>query len=493
MRYADAGRAFRYSAQRLHMPETPHDTTVLRRGGGSERLAYAVHSAIAGQLLASYSRLAETRRFSVWTITALVGRDPSKAADRKAVQRCLVWLDAIGAVHYSPGTGRGPGSVEAIALPEPPADWLDATAQPFAQEDDPLDVPDPDGAQLDDAPVLAAAKLDDRPADPVIADAEGATATPEGCNGYPRRVKPSHPKGEALSPLSEKQSEKQSEQASEKPADEREPVSACSPAADDRPKANPETARTPERVSDTPKANTGKQAETDGRAETLARLIPPNVAQRHPGGAIELARNVLTRTDAKHSEAVAKLAAFLDADALDDLRMLLDAKAKQLPADVRSVSGLLLAWCRDLPAAPPFTRADYAYGFPFRDALKDAGLGGKWGRLTLGTLALAARVLLDAGHDPARDPDGFLAVLAATLLPHGDPAHGANPNALVPLQRYAAGVQPLPFTIPANPPSDDVDPPALDALAHVGLGGTDPRIPAGFVSRDPSPARGGWR
>jgi len=313
--YADVGRAWRYSSQRLYAPETPHDTRTLRSGGGSERLAHAVHNALLGQLLAGYSRLSEGRRYSLWTVTTLVGLDVESASDRKRVQRCAKWLAEIGALHYTPAMRRG--DADLIALPEPPEDWHDTTTG-------------------------RAPDLD-----------EGADVAPEGGQSCTAKVPELHPKGARVAPLSEELPEEISEQASER-VRERDPNGSLARphSPNGKPQQAPETARTSERASDTPKADTGMQPEDVERVRTLAGLLPRPVTAKAPGGTDTLAAAILGHGKAEHAAAIRKLRTWLDAGATTDLARFLDDKAKQLPPETTSLAGLVLTWLRDLTPQP---------------------------------------------------------------------------------------------------------------------------------------------
>jgi hypothetical protein len=453
--YAEVARAWRYSSQRLYAPETPHDTRTLRSGGGSVTLAHAVHNALLGQLLAGYSRLSEARRYPLWTVTTLVGLDVESASDRKRVQRCAKWLAEIGALHYTPAMRRGDSDL--IALPEPPDDWHDATTGRA-----------PDGAEV----------------------------APERGESCTAKVPELHREGAIVAPLSEELSEEQSEQASES-VRERDPNG--SPARphspNGKPKQRPETARATERESDNPRADTGMQPEDVARAETLAGLLPQPVKAKADGGTATLAAAILSHGKPEHAAAIRKLRTWLDAGATRDLARFLDGKAKQLPPDTRSLAGLVLKWLSDLDPTPPHEPKHYRYGFPFRDALRAGELSGLTGVLRLGTFALAAEAVLDAGHDPVTDPDGFLAVLAATVLPfvpeRGNWRPDVDPR---PLEAFAGNASPVPWTLPDAEVPDDASPRGTSALDVVGLAGTDPRRVDAW--RDPNPTRanaGGWR
>ena len=496
MRYADAGQAFRYSLTLLHRPLTADEQATTGLPERARPTAVAVHGAVAGALIASWSKAEAVLSYPAHQIADVLGLE--KFADsegeasevgnanrgrqaRHRIMRALDELEARGAIRMQrvpkPLGREYQAERILIALPFPPDEWEDPTYRHRVADGEDVETSAP--AQPVDVETPAADPEPgtvETPSEPVTRTETSVTGTETGVTRSVTGVT-SCVTGVTRSLTSnekqhEKQNEKSSKQASETNADEREPVTACSLADDPRPKANPQTARTSERVSDTPKANTGKQPETDERAQTLAGLIPRKVAERESGGAIELARKVLNRTDAKHAEARDRLIAFLDDGALDELRTLLTAKAPTVPSTVTSLHGLLLAWCRDLPERPTYSRADYAYGFAFRDALKDAELAGKGGYMTPNMISQAARVVLDAGHDPAVDPDGFLAVLAATLLPHANPRHLYSPDPLLALQGYAGDVEPLPFTMPEHDRPDDY---AYAQLAHVGLSGHDPR------------------
>ena len=444
--YADVGRAYRYSCQRLYTPEVPHDLSGLKRSGASLRLAYAVHAALAGQMLASYSRTSESRRYVAWNVTTLVGLDVEKAADRKRVTRCLYWLREVGAIDYRPAaeTGARRGDGDLIALPVPPSDWLDATVQRGP-------------AYVEDAPA------EDKP-------------TPDRGGTHPRPGRNSPPTGVNFSPLSEELSEKQSEQASERDRD----VNAARSLASHSVKAKqpPETARTSERESDTPVlSDTGKQAEDVERAGRLSELLPQPIKAKAAGGTATLAASILAHGSPAHRDAVRKLRTWLDAHADADLARFLAEKAKRMPPETRSLAGLVLTWLRDLDPSPPHESKHYRYGFPFRDALRVAELSGPTGVLVQGTFANAAEAVLDAGHDPAHDPDGFLATLAATLLPHVPDASTWLPDLDArPLQAFAGDARPVPWEIPSRDSwADDLSPRGTAALDLVGLAGTDPR------------------
>jgi hypothetical protein len=412
-----------------------------------------VHNALLGQLLAGYSRLSEGRRYSLWTVTTLVGLDVDKPADRKRVQRCAYWLAEIGALHYTPATRRG--DADLIALPEPPEDWHDTTTG-------------------------GAPDLD-----------EGANVAPEGGQSCTAKVPELHPKGARVAPLSEELSEETHEQASESVRSlGTDPVKA---------KRTPETARTSARESVRAPSDTGKQPEDVERARRLDGVLPQPVRAKAPGGTAALAEAILGHGKPEHAAAIRKLRTWLDARATTDLARFLDSKAGQLPPETRSLAGLVLTWCRDLDPNPPHEPKHYRYGFPFRDALKAADLIGPVPTLAPGTVTLAAQAVLDAGHDPATDPDGFLAVLAATLLPHVEPPSMWRPDRDArPLQAFARDASPVSWTIPDVLPDLD-DPTAYgrgtSALDLVGVAGTDPRASGVLpleTSYDPTRAgRGG--
>jgi hypothetical protein len=468
--YAEVGRAVRHSLTRLHRPLTAEEQSETGLPERPSRMAVMVHGAVATGLLASWSKLSTTVRHPLHRIADVLGLDPFADSEgdgkpgngnrgrqsRHAIGRALSELHARGALVVVLDTDRYGTAVALLELPPVADDWTDPTYR-----DAPETVSEPTTT---------------------VSESETTVSVPL------TRV------STALT-TNEKQDEKQSERASES-ADERRPDDPLArshshagkqergktvrtsedfgdsqnPAGKRKNREGSETARTSQDVTD---------SKSDSRVRTLATALPPVVASKYPGGALELARTILGHRKTEHRNTLHRLGTWLDVGAVPDLRRFLDEKTKTIPPDVRSWPGLVLSWLQDLPPSPPHEEKHYRYGLPFRDAMRDAYLAGPYGILSVGTFALAAETVLDAGHDPERDPDGFVATLAATLLPHvpvaDDPTlvgHSTGDRSA--LAWIAGDATPVPWVRPGSA-RDDASPRGTAALDVVGLAGTDPR------------------
>lgn len=116
--YADAGMAQRYSRSLL---DAANPSGFARR----------VWEAVAGDLLASWSRLTESRPHLTRDVCRLVGRDPDSNGNRTDVGAALAELRDAGALGYRPASGRDPA---VVTLPEPPDEWVDPTCGRTAGE-----------------------------------------------------------------------------------------------------------------------------------------------------------------------------------------------------------------------------------------------------------------------------------------------------------------------------------------------------------------------
>jgi len=450
--YTEVGRAFRHSLTMLHRPLTEAEQAATGLPERASRMAVAVHGVAAGALLASYSHLTHDVYYPLHKIADVLGLDAFADSvgehseedngkrgrqARYRIGKALDELHARGALQVVMIEHRYGAPVAMLTLPDVPYDWNDPTYR---------------NAPTDRKTVT----------DHESSVADSATAVSDSATRVAGSLT-----------TNEKQNEKQNERASE-PVREHDPErSPARPSlSNQKQEQASETARTGQRASDTPSANTGKQAEDVERARTLAALLPGAVKANAPGGTETLALAVLGHSRPEHANAVRKLRTWIDAGADDELARFLDAKAKVIPPATTSLAGLVLTWLRDLAPTPPHEPKHYRHGFPFRDALRAAGLGGTGGLLVVGSFALAAETVLDAGHDPATDPDGFLAVLASTLLPHVREPDDVD---LRPLQAFARDASPVPWNIPDGSVPNDASPRGTAALDLVGLAGTDPR------------------
>jgi hypothetical protein len=470
--YAEVGRAVRHALTMLHRPLTAEEQSETGLPERASRMAVAVHGAVATGLLASWSRTSTSVRFPLHRIADILGLDPfadseggqSKPGNgnrgrqsRHAIGKALDELHTRGALVVVMDTDRYGTDIALLELPPVSEDWSDPTYR--------------------DAPETVSER-----AHPVSDSLRSVSETLRSVS-------------ETLTTY-EKQDEKQNERASES-ANERDPDDRLARShSPDGKQTRGKTARTSEDFGDSQKpagksnregseaARTSQDitdSQTDSRIRTLAAAVPPAVGSEYPGGALELARAILTHRRLEHRNTLHRLGTWLDVGAVPDLRRFLDEKAKTIRPDVRSWSGLVLAWLQDLPPSPPHESKHYRHGLPFREALRAAEMAGTrglfTGLVTLSTLANAAETVLDAGHDPATDPDGFLATLAATLLPHAQEPNGWMPDLDVrPLQVIAGTATPVPWSIPHEDTwRDDPGARGTAALDLVGLAGTDPR------------------
>jgi hypothetical protein len=148
--YADAGRAYRYSCVLLHRELSEEEAAARDVPRRASRLAVAVHGAIAGAMLGSWSKTADVVRYPLHRVADVLGLDPfadgggeaspegNGAAGRKVrfrIQQAAEELNARGALIVEWRRDRYGKLLGAFALPEPPQGWADPTYVQVAESE----------------------------------------------------------------------------------------------------------------------------------------------------------------------------------------------------------------------------------------------------------------------------------------------------------------------------------------------------------------------
>ena len=547
--YADAGAAWRYSITRLHRELPADEAARLDVSPQPSTMAIAVHGIVAGAYLASWSKRSDTIRWPLHAIAEAMGLDPVADSEggklepgngnrgkglRRRIRNALDELEARGALRVvlteerrtlyalvqlpdvpptwtdptyrvagegSPDVPAGdPGSGGSVAVPW--SDDITATVEPGRVHD--LGTYEVTWQRLeDDGPDDGAPSGPAAPAPEVSEEPGGSPVLPHGvAQSYPTGYRGATPRGSAALPLTEK-NEKQDEQTDEKPrANARTAEPSVRPSVDEheqqeQPRGGADGIPPgPERSAGNGGNGSGIPRAERQHVEALAAALPERVARSHPHSREHLAAAMLGHGAEQHRGTLDKLRRYLELGATAEVAGHLAAAAARWNGEARSLAGFVLTWLGDLPPEPRYRPEEYRYGFPLRDAMKTCGLAGDWGLLRASTFAMAAEAVLDGGHDPKRNADGFAAALAATVLQLVEPDEDetGEPSTAA-LARLAGDARPVPFVLPPEPPHEG-PPRGVAALRMLGLGYPDARTskPSGTERhRIPGMSGGVWR
>jgi hypothetical protein len=481
-RYADAGRAYRYSVSRLHRPLSDEEQRRLKLPERPSRTALAVHTATAGALLSSWSRTEAEIAFPLHRIADVLAIEPFADSEGDGAARVggrgrqaryrlhegLRELEKRGALAVKELRRNGVLAVT-LHLPMPPDHWDDPT---YRQ------------AQRDSV------------TESVTGVTESVTGVTESVTGVTESVT-----SVTGSLMTDEKNEKNNEQTDE-------PGSVALAGTNVRPSAmEAEEQSTDNRIAiasgvalnverSAAKGENGSRVTRieRGHVEALARAIPERVARSHPHDRQHLAATMLGHGGEQHRGTLDKLRRYLAAGAEADVAKHLNAAAARWNGEARSLAGFVLTWLGDLPPEPRYRAEEYRYGFPLRDAMMACGLAGDRGTLRASSFALAAETVLDAGHDPERDTDGFAATLAATVLQlvEEDYVLETGEPCTAELRRLAADAVPVPFVLPEGG-VDDAPERGVAALRSLGMGYPDARLGKASPDREAASSNGGWR
>lgn len=472
--YAEAGAAYRYSLTRLHRELPREQAESLDVPARPSAMAVAVHGIVAGAYLASWSKRRDGLRWPLHAIAEAMGLDPVADSEggklepgngergkqlRRRIRVALLELEARGALRIEWNEQRRTLYAR-IELPLAPPVWCDPTYRRVEVE----------------GSVSAALP------------SGGASASPQGEQDAPSR-------GSEALPLTEKN--EKNEQTDEQPpgsegangAPSVRPSVKIHEEQDPTPNASGDIPPGPERLAGNGWNGSAVPRAERRHVEALAAALPDRVARAHPHDREHLAASMLNHGGKQHAATLATLVTYLDVGAAGEVGAHLEAAAARWNGEARSLAGFVLTWLSDLPPEPRHRPEEYRYGFPLRDAMKACGLAGDWGLLRASTFAMAAEAVLDGGHNPERDADGFAASLAATVLQLVEPddyeVPGVDPSTLE-LERLAGDARSVPFVLPPTAPEEAPER-GLQALRWIGLGYPDPR------TKQAATTAGGWR
>jgi len=484
--YAEVGQRYRYSLTQLHrqlpdagIPERP------------SRLAVAVHGAVAGALLASWSKTAATVRSPLYRICDVLALDPSEDSTgpataerpgngqrgrqtRHRIRRALDELTVRGALTVEISEDRDGMLRAEFALPEIADGWLDPTYRH-----------DPAAAESVSESVTTVSN-------PLTPDAgsvsESVTSVSESVTSV---SVPLTTVSGSLPPSEKQSSSKTSEQASPAVAVDVQPSSSSLACSQDESEISSGTDAVVTASANRESSVESGEQSGPSRADRLAAVIPSKVAQGYPHPVKHLAAEVLNHRGEQHRRTIRAVERWLDLNAHHELGKHLSTKADAWNGESRSLPGLVLSWLRDLPTVPDYRPEEYAFGFRLRDAIRSAKLDY--------APAIAASVpiieAIVAAEIPAEQTG---AVLAATILDLRLPEiwSAREPGNRDALRALADGAEPLDRSL-----LPDVSVPSRDGAARMlalGLGFGDARNPAdeterrrqelaAFVAGGPSP------
>jgi hypothetical protein len=469
--YAEAGQAWRYSITRLHRELPADEAQRLHVSPLPSTMAIAVHGIVVGAYLASWSKRSDTIRWPLHAIAEAMGLDPVADSEggklepgngnrgkglRRRIRSALQELEGRGALRVVLTEERRT-LYALVELPTVPSTWIDPTYRKGGEGSP--EVPVDDGEARGEAPepssgpsrVIVVPRDDPEqepsgPAapEPEVSDATGGSPVlPHGvAQTYPTGYRGATPRGSAALPLTEKD-EKNEQTDEQTAANVNAGTPSVCPSVDDAQQQEQPRGGAggippgPERSAGNGGNGSGIPRAEREHVQALARALPDRVARSHPHDREHLAASMLTHGGEQHVGTLDTLRTYLHVGAEAEVAGHLAAAAARWNGEARSLAGFVLTWLADLPPQPRYRPEEYRYGFPLRDAMEACGLAGAKGVLKLCSFAMAAEAVLDGGHDPERDVDGFAAAIAATVLQLVEPDEFGYEPSTAALERLA--------------------------------------------------------